>query len=214
MVLGYKKLITRKEFKAAVRGWARCFEVTHNWKRREFHPHFHCILAVDKNYFKSGLYVKQDKWCELWRSCLCVDYKPIVDIRAFTESEKGKGKEVAEVAKYTIKSSNIMVNLQGIYSYGEDVYKEVESITNRITDEIVITLDSALRNRRLIGFGGVFKEKHKALNLGDIDGDLIHTEVDGSHKGSEYQTERYHWHIGLKNYVRYESDLTKGDGEK
>jgi len=213
MVSGFKKLITRKEFKAAVRGWAKCFEITHNWKSREFHPHYHCILAVDKNYFKSNLYIKQEVWCDLWRSCLGADYKPIVDVRAFTESEKGKGKEVAEVAKYTIKSSNIMANLAGLSEYGEDVYKEAESITNRITDELVITLDVALKNRRLIGFGGIFKERHRALNLGDINGDLVHTEVDGVNKGSDYKIERYHWHIGLKNYVRYESDLTKGGGD-
>jgi len=210
LVSAFKTLCLRKQFKQAVKGWVKCFEVSFNWNTKEFHPHYHCILAVDKNYFKSKLYINQNDWCELWRSCLGVDYKPIVDVRAFTESEKGKGKEVAEVAKYTIKSSNIMANLTGISSYGEDVYKKAKEYTNSITDEIIITLDKALANRRLIGYGGVFKEKHKELDLSDVDDDLIHTEVDSVDSGLDFNIERYHWNIKRKVYVQYESDLTKG----
>ena len=44
------------------------------------------------------------------------------------------------------------------------------------TDEL---LDAALENRRLIGYSGIFKKKHKELNLDeDVDTDLVHTEVD------------------------------------
>jgi len=207
MFSAYKALCLRKRFKAAVHGWCRTLEVTYNWKSKEFHPHFHCILAVDKTYFTSALYITQEEFCLMWQDCLNVDYKPIVDIRTFTESEKGKGKEVAEVAKYTIKASNIMANLQGISQYSQDIQTEVKRITDRITDEIVFILDSALANRRLIGYGGIFKQKHKELNLDDeIDGDLIHTKDDSIQSGLNYQIERYRWHIGYRNYVRLEDD--------
>jgi plasmid rolling circle replication initiator protein Rep len=199
----YKALCLRKRFKAAVRGWYRTLEITYNWESREFHPHFHCILAVDKTYFTSPLYIQQDEFCRMWQDCLKVDYKPIVDIRVFTESEKGKGKEVAEVAKYTIKSSNIMANLQDVSQFSEAIQEEARKVTDRITDEIVSVLDSALTNRRLIGYGGIFKTKHKELNLDDeIDGDLIHTNDEGVSSGVDYQIERYGWHIGYRNYVR------------
>ena len=205
MVSAFKLLCLRKRFKAAVRGWVRCFEITYNWKTREYHPHYHCVLAVDKDYFTSDLYITQNEWCLLWQSCLSVDYKPIVDIRTFTESEKGKGKEVAEVAKYTIKASNIMANLQRISEYSQDIQAEVRRITDAITDEVVLALDSALANRRLIGYGGVFKEKHKELNLDEnIDADLIHTDTDGDihNDVSDYKIERYGWSIEHRNYVR------------
>jgi plasmid rolling circle replication initiator protein Rep len=178
LYLAYKKLCKYKRFQNAVQGWCRCFEITHNWKTREYHPHFHCILAVDKSYFKSDLYIQQDEWCYLWQSCLNVAYKPIVDVRVFSESEKGKGKEVAEVAKYTIKSSNIMANLQSISEYSQEIQDEVRRITDNITDEIVSVLDIALANRRLIGYGGIFKQKHKELNLTDNDDDLVHVSGD------------------------------------
>lgn len=199
----YKKLSQLKRFEKAVRGYVRCFEITHNWKTHEYHPHFHCILAVDKSYFTTDLYICQDDWCLMWQSCLTVDYKPIVDVRVFTESEKGKGKEVAEVAKYTIKSSNIMANLKEINIYSKNIQDEVRSLTDSLTDEIVLTLDSALANRRLMGYGGVFKQKHKELNLKDIDDDLVHTEVDSKQNILNYEIECYRWDIKLKNYVRY-----------
>jgi plasmid rolling circle replication initiator protein Rep len=210
MVAAYKTLCLRKRFKDAVRGWVKCFEITYNWNTGEYHPHYHCVLVVDKNYFTSNLFIQQDEWCLLWQSCLGVDYKPIVDIRVFKDSEKGKGKEVAEVAKYTIKSSNIMANLQQISPYNQDVQDEVKKITNAITDEIVSTLDSALANRRLIEYGGIMKIKHKELNLTDDtdndNADLIHIETDSPQNGTDYMVERYRWDIGLKNYVRIEDE--------
>lgn len=208
MFSAFKALCLRKQFKSAVRGWCRAFEITYNWESEEFHPHFHCILAVDKTYFKSEFYISQDDFCVMWQDCLKADYKPIVDVRVFKASTQGKGKEIAEVAKYTIKSSNIMANLTGIYSYSQDIQDEVRKFTDKITDNIVYRLDKALTHRRLVGYGGIFKQKHKELNLDDdVDdemADLVHTADDGLHHGLAYEIERYRWHIGYKNYVRIE----------
>ncbi|MDR2568906.1 MAG: protein rep [Oscillospiraceae bacterium] len=201
LMLAFKKLCKYKHFQSAVLGWCRCFEITHNWKSREYHPHYHCVLAVSKSYFTSDLYISQDEFCTLWQSSLGVDYKPIVDVRAFTDSEKGEGKEIAEVAKYTIKSSNIMANLQGVSEYSQNIQDEVKRFTDSITDDIVTTLDKALANRRLIGYGGIFKQKHKELNLIDDD-DLIHTGVDETQNALNYELECYRWDIRYRNYIK------------
>lgn len=205
LVSAFKHLCLRNRFKNSVHGWVRVFEITYNWKTEEYHPHYHCILAVDKSYFTSQSYISQNEWCLIWQSCLDVEYKPIVDIRTFTESERGKGKEVAEVAKYTIKASNIMANLQSISEYSQNIQDEVRKATDRITDEIVLTLDAALKKRRLVGYGGKFKEKHKELNLSsEADSDLIHTGLKPEHSELDYNIERYGWHIGYRNYLRLE----------
>lgn len=87
MMQAWKKLIRRKEFKKVV-GWFRSFEVTRNQEHNTFHPHYHVLLGVQPSYFKEG-YLNQEQWTQIWRECLEVDYKPIVDIRVVRNKKKG-----------------------------------------------------------------------------------------------------------------------------
>jgi plasmid rolling circle replication initiator protein Rep len=212
MFAAFKALCLRKRFKKAVRGWVRTFEVTYNWKVREFHPHFHCVLLVDNEYFTSNLYIEQNEWCLLWQSCLSADYKPICHIQVLKESEKGKGKEVAKVAKYAAKPSNILADLREVAVFDEAIQAEAKRISEAITDEIVTVLDEALANRRLMGFGGIFKEKHRELNRSGDDNagdneDLIHAgNGDGVKRDVDFEVERYRWNIGLRDYVKMEEE--------
>jgi len=203
MYSAYKALCLRTKFKNAVHGWCRSFETTFNWKTSEYHPHFHVVLAVDKNYFTNSSYIEQKEWALLWQSCLETDYLPIVDIRVLRESEKGKGKEVAEIVKYCVKPTSVMADLRETVAYSEEIQTEVRRYTDVITDSTVYTLDTALANRRLIGFGGIFKTIHKDLNLSSDD-DLIHATNgdDEPEKNKSYDIERYRWHRGYKNYLR------------
>jgi len=200
----YGKLYGRKEFKKAVHGWVRCFEVNYNWETQTYNPHFHCILAVDKkNYFNSKNYLEQDDWCLLWKSCLDVKYKPIVWVEKFKSSEKGKGKEVAEVAKYTTKSSNIMANLKEIKDYPNDIKDFVKSYVDSISDEIVQTIDTALHSRQLMGYGGIFYQVKSTLKNSKNDDDYIITSADGEEViHMPFEIESYRWDIGHRNYVK------------
>jgi len=125
----WKRLINRKEFMAAVKGWVRTTEVTRpkdpkdknkKYKRvcpttgnTHAHPHFHVILMVDPSYFGRN-YIKRDKWQELWADCLRVDYMPQVDIRTVKPRKKGAGDDdgmrgaIAETLKYAVKPDDIM----------------------------------------------------------------------------------------------------------
>lgn len=158
-----------------------------------YHPHFHVVLMVNKSYFKdSKIYLKQEQWTSLWKSCLKVDYTPIVDIRAFKTSNKLEtAKSVAESAKYTVKDNDYII------PNNED-----------LTDQAVSTLDYALSNRRLIAFGGELRNIHKALNLDDaVDGDLVNTDNENDEEVRDdikYQLEVYNWSVGYSNYVRVE----------
>src|SRR5699024_2849851 len=50
----FQRLIQRKEVKQIVKGYARKLEITYNEERDDYHPHFHVLIAVDKNYFNNS----------------------------------------------------------------------------------------------------------------------------------------------------------------
>lgn len=191
----YNLLTKRKQFKSAVKGWFRALEVTHNLDKNSrnydtYHPHFHVILMVNKSYFKdTKIYINQEKWTDLWRSCLKVDYTPIVDVRAFRAASKVQtSKSIAESAKYTVK-------------YNDYIIPDDEELT----DDAVMILDYALANRRLVAFGGELRSIHRALNLDDMDkGDLVHTdnEEDQLREDIDIMIERYRWHVGYNQYIK------------
>lgn len=185
MSKSFSKLIKRKDFKNAYKGFFRSLEVTFNKKNNEYHPHYHLILAVDKSYFNdSRKYLSQDKLTQLWKQSLQVEYTPIIDIRRI----KKDSNSVAEVSKYTVKDTDYLI-------------KENDKINESRTDEVVSILDEALHGKRLTSFGYEFKEIHNKLNLDDNEnGDLIHTDNDDEIRKDLLGIVRYIWSNG--NYVK------------
>lgn len=197
LMSGFKQLNRTKDFKINILGYFRALEVTHNFNENSnsydtYHPHFHCILAVDKSYFKKN-YISQATWTSLWKKSLKIDYTPIVHITRFkSNSNKGISKAIAESAKYTVKDKDYIVKDQD------------NKIDEKLTDSAVEILDNALSSRRLTSFGGLFKMLHKELNFDDAEnGDLINTDNDDDiRQDLDYVIERYSWHIGYKQYYK------------
>lgn len=99
-----------KQYKSAVYGSIRAIEfLGDNTEKGECHPHFHCLLVVNKNYFKSRDYINFEEWTALWQRSLRVDYRPIINV----QKVKAKGKMSAivaaalEVVKYSVTSSDL-----------------------------------------------------------------------------------------------------------
>lgn len=186
MMNSWNKFSKYKDFKQAIKGFYRGFEVTHNLDPNSkdydtFHPHFHCVLAVNKSYFKSRDYLSQGKWTNLWAKALGVTYHPVVHVK------KIKGNTalaVAEVAKYAVKD--------GDYIIPDD---------EQMTLKTVELLDRVLAKRRFVSFGGIFKDVHKRLNLDDPeDGDLIMSRY--TPDLPDYKLITYVWHSGYRQYVK------------
>ena len=192
MTESFNKMNQRKSFKQAIKGYFRSLEITYNKDDDTYHPHFHMILAVNDSYFKdTRIYLTQKNWTNLWKESLKVDYTPIVDVRKLRENN---GKEVAEVAKYTVKSEDFLIR------------DEKGNIKENLTDEVVKTLDNALHRKRLTSFGFIFKDIHKKLNLDDAeDGDLTNTDNEELREDLTNIILRYQWNIGIKNYVLVEA---------
>lgn len=188
MMAAWQRLTQRKAFRTAVKGWYRGLEVTHNtdWRDKSYdtyHPHFHCLLAVNKRYFKSAEYLTKDEWTALWRKSLKLDYDPVVYVQKVRGTTSAA---VAEAAKYTVKD--------GEYIIPDDW---------DLTVDTVRILDAALEDRRLVAYGGVMKEWHKKLNLDDeVDGDLVHVDADETAAAVTEREEVYFWHTGYSQYLR------------
>ena len=76
---GFFRLMKYREVKAAVHGWYRGIEITHNLDRNSpefdtFHPHVHVVLVVKPSYFTSKYYLSQARWTELWKRATGIDY--------------------------------------------------------------------------------------------------------------------------------------------
>ena len=150
-----------------------------------YHPHFHVVLAVNRNYFSGRNYIKHEDWCEMWQSCMKLDYLPNVDVRRFKASNKKElQKSVSEAAKYTVKDNDFLI-----------------PDNPSLQDDTVAILTHALASRRLIAFGGVFKEVHKLLKLDDIEtGDLVNVEGEDLRDDVKYYRKVVMWNFGYSNY--------------
>ena len=194
---GFDRLMKRRNIKKVVQGFFRALEVTRNDNHDTYHPHFHVILAVNKSYFKSRDYIKQVDWLQMWRDCYGDQSITQVDIRrakpkksdvdTLGQMVSDLGSVVAEVAKYTLKSSE--------YIFSEDPEK---------TDRVISVLAGALKNRRLVQYGGIFKKLHKQLNLDDPeDGNLIHVDED-LHPALANIIITYGWSVGVYKTISRE----------
>ena len=83
MSKAYHRMFLRTPIKKAVRGWFRALEVTYNEEQNTYHPHYHVLLMVPKNYFEScrGIYIERDDWLKYWQEAMRDDSICQVDIR-------------------------------------------------------------------------------------------------------------------------------------
>ena len=227
MMKSWDRFVHYKAFDKAVKGWYRGLEVTHNLAKYKFkyikkngkkqrvtlvdddgrpipnpsydtyHPHFHCIFAVNPSYFDSRDYIKRDDWLAMWQKAMKDPTITQVDVRKVKPKKKLDNtgasfgdmiiSAVCEVAKYTVKSGDYVLPWDWDMSC-----KSVE------------VLDKALANRRLVAYGGVMKDWHKKLNLDDeIDGNLIE---DGETPNGEVIKEVCAvWNVGYQQYFVVEN---------
>lgn len=188
MFKGFNRFNQLKSIKTAFTGFYRALEITRNCNPLSksygtYHPHFHCLFSVKKSYFTSRYYLSKDKIAELWQQSYRSDEELIIDVR---KVRGDLAKSCAEVAKYSVKSSDIIVP--------EDLM---------LTSDIAQTLDRALERRRLISYGGELSKVRKLLQLEDEEnGDLAHIENDVPTE-EDYQIVNYFWFSGFRDYYEF-----------
>ncbi len=154
----FDRLFKRAKVQKNLIGFLRSVEVTHNEEEKTYHPHIHVLMMVKPSYFNSkNNYISQEEWGNMWSQSLKVDYVPMVDIRAVKTKGKGLRGAILETAKYPMKPIDLDVK----------------------NAQVVDDLYNGLYRKRQLGYGGLFKEIRKRLQLSDVEnGDLIHTSED------------------------------------
>lgn len=201
----YNRLMDRKRM-SFVKGAFRALEITVNRSKDiiTYHPHLHCIFAIKEDYFHSSDYLSQIALCTLWGDCLGVSYTPICDIRVCRDKSLTKGGKaifksissaVAEVAKYAVKSTD--------YLNGSDEQNK----------EVVKALLSALRNRKMFAFTGVFRTVRQSLKLDEAEGgDLVHIEAENQVNSAALIAKLYFsWNNKHKSYINVGVELAGED---
>lgn len=168
----WEKLTKRKCYPAIAS--IRSLEITRG-QDGSAHPHFHCLLAVTPAYFGRG-YLTQEKWTDLWQSCLKVDYKPIVHIQKIkTDKQSSLDKAFRETLKYSVKPSDLVTDSDWL-----------ESLTKQ------------LHKVRSIAIGGIFK----SYLVDDEPDDLISEGADNDSLGEPQADLTFGWRENFKRYVK------------
>lgn len=184
---GFRRLMLYKKVDKNVIGYLRALEITYSTNRDDYHPHLHVLLFVSSSYFtgNGNNYISQDEWTSLWKKAMKLDYTPVVNVKAVKATEKYDLKgAILETAKYPVKPFDLL---------NDDFSAETKDM---ITDD----LTKGLHRKRQIGFGKLFKEIRKELQLEDIEeGDLISVEEDDENTSSVKEVIAK-WNWERKNY--------------
>ena len=186
MTKAFNRLMKYKAISKNLIGFMRATEVTVNDTDNSFHPHFHILLMVKSSYFHGDYYLSQEDWTGYWKKAMQIDYKPIVNIKAI----KGKTKDKDDVKGAVLETSKYPV-------------KDSEYLTNDIERDKFVTdhLETGLYRKRQIGYGLLFKEIRKKLQLDDVeDGDLQNVGADEEETSETAQMIFARWNNMRKNY--------------
>lgn len=141
----WNSIASSKKFKERYVGWAKSLEITYNKETKTLHPHYHVILQTHEG-MKPNDYVIH-RWldgCKLTTNRAAQD---IQDIRSKDITQDIPVSAILECYKYAIKTSEI---------------EEMPLAIFKLTDK-------ALKNRRLVSFGGLIKEYAKLCEIKQLD---------------------------------------------
>lgn len=144
-----KRVQPATKFKKMLLGYIKSTEVTYNPKTKTYHPHLHCIFAVQGEYFNKENYINKNSWRAIWADLLKVDYLPQINVQAIKPARQQKA--VAELAKYPAKVSSIL-NLP-----------QAQAV------QVVMDLTTLCYKRRFVAFGGIFKKTKALLKMQDVE---------------------------------------------
>lgn len=187
MAEAYNRLKANRAWKRRVLGAMRTLEVTINKETREAHPHYHLILAVDRQYATRNdkTYWTHEDWLHAWQQAARLEYRPVVSI----EKVKGRKSGIAEVSKYMAKDTDYLIDATAVGCGTEEA--------EAWTDYLVRQLHEQLKGRRLISYTGILRDAQRALRIANPEEGPLTDTLRGDISSA---VKHYHWNAGLGSY--------------
>lgn len=175
------------------------FRILNPWYK-SYHPHYHCIMAVPADYFvqRSGKYIDQQEWLNMWRWAMRDQSITQVDVREIKPNPK-------IVKRYQDAMSREQIQALAVISAVEEAtHYTVKSDDYIMDQDATRLLDLVLERRRLVAYGGVMADVREQIKLDDeIDGDLL---VDGATPTEQDAViKSYAFSVGFSRYVRIDN---------
>ena len=157
---GFSRFLRKKQIERAFKGCLRCLEISYNYDNDTFHPHLHCLIAVNKSYFNdSKTYLSYDKIKQLWADSCGLDTTQGIFYQVFVRAMKqGDRVGVAEVCKYCVKPLDLESN--------DSFERETQNIN------VLLTLSHTLKGTRFLQKYGCVKDTYNELFRNNNDDDL------------------------------------------
>lgn len=160
LLKSYRNLVLKWKLSKMV-GSIKSLEITVNWNNMTYHPHLHIVYLTPENYFNDfNLYITQQELKERWADKLNIldnDYRKNlqVSINSFA-NRTSLLKSLKEITKYMMK-------------YGDLANQDIEF---KKRAKALKYIDIATKNRRMVEFTGLLREKPKNQKE-DIDEDIL-----------------------------------------
>lgn len=141
---GWQNMSKQKRIKNVVLGTVRSIEITYNKRSNTYHPHLHILIHTTSDIYSGRNYISQAEFADRWQSAAGIDYQPVVDVRRLRHNN---GREVAEIAKYSVKPLE----------------------WDKCSESVIVTLDDVLHKRHLLSLSGTMREAKRDLKIADIE---------------------------------------------
>lgn len=150
MTSSWKKIMKQNSVISICKSWVKSIKIKNNNEISNYNIYFYALIMVPKEYFEKNndLYISSDEWLRLWELSMGKKWNTTIEIHPTKNNKKEKLKSLA--SKLTNYSINIL------------------SLDGQINLNMIRDLHHALKNKKLIEFGGIFLNIHEEMNMIDI----------------------------------------------
>lgn len=144
----FERLFKLKRVKKINKGYIAKLEITYNAETNTYHPHYHVLIAVPKNYFEeTEYYITHNDWLLMWRKAKRDESITQVNIKKVkNKNENGINSEVLELSKYISKDCDYLLSLDTFEVFYNQTYR-----------------------KRFFKYGGIFKDAVKKFKNGELE---------------------------------------------